>query len=390
MIKPRGLFIFNPNDLGTEPAGGVQRCSSEYLRIIKRVCSDVELFPVQVSRSFRMRAKRALSLTAYALYEPQTYRHALKMKLTESKVDVVFINKAELIRFVPEIKSLSCHVQVVVLSHGNESGDLLYEWFNARDDAYFARAWKDMRLGQILRCEVAIRHATCPRICVMSSDEAALERWLGARDVFFCPRVIRPEPLSWEPVPGRAGFIGTLDHTPNRIALDRLCKLLPGRSDSLEIEIIGRPEEIGRNFSEKYRFVRYLGALSDAEARAAASRWSLFLNPIFWQSRGASMKLGQGISWGLPVLTTRAGRRGYLIPAGLVLESPDTAEAFVEALGSVLFKPKLLLQMNQTLVEKYDDFPSELSIAKEMQTWLGYSTVAEDGPAGVLDRANTT
>jgi glycosyltransferase involved in cell wall biosynthesis len=171
----------------------------------------------------------------------------------------------------------------------------------------------------------------------MSEEEAVLERWLGTKQPLVLPRLIGKGPLDWEPVDGRAGYVGTLDHTPNRVALESvLGRLRQLGSAGIEIRLVGRPTSIGEALSEEYPFVHYLGPLGDNALRTEAATWSLFLNPIFWLARGASMKLGRALAWGLPILSTRSAVRGYEWTDGDLAVTPDDPGAFASRMLDIL------------------------------------------------------
>ncbi|MFI5155826.1 MAG: hypothetical protein ACHQEM_06555, partial [Chitinophagales bacterium] len=76
---------------------------------------------------------------------------------------------------------------------------------------------------------------------------------------------------------------------------------------------------------EKYPFVQYLGELSDQQLENELSSWAFFLNPVWWYSTGSSTKLARAISWGLPIITSLAGMRGYEWNQGelLIVDSPE-------------------------------------------------------------------
>ena len=73
-----------------------------------------------------------------------------------------------------------------------------------------------------------------------------------------------------------------------------------------------------------------LGQLDDAALQAEASTWNGLIHPIFCLPRGSSTKLAGAIAWGLPVLTTPQGRRGYEWQ-DVALTEVDTPETFVAA-----------------------------------------------------------
>jgi hypothetical protein len=66
------------------------------------------------------------------------------------------------------------------------------------------------------------------------------------------------------------------------------------------------------------------------------------LNPVFWLSRGASMKLATALGWGLPVLTTQAGARGYEWGGAAVPVCADDPRKFVQTALELLANPTAL------------------------------------------------
>jgi glycosyltransferase involved in cell wall biosynthesis len=217
---------------------------------------------------------------------------------------------------------------------------------------------------------MSIRNSFQFKVCALSDEERVLEQWLGCPDVIFLPQIVSFEILDWRPVPGRVGFAGTLDHTPNLVALNEVLRRLTNSGHEIEFEIIGRPAEIGDRLSTQYPFVRYLGGLPEKDCREAASRWSLFLNPVFWLSRGASTKLGQGLAWGLPVLTTRLGRRGYEVPAGTMFECRDCPDDFVNQLLELATDPTKVQTIQKRLIATRAAFVSRAAIADRMREWV--------------------
>jgi hypothetical protein len=57
-----------------------------------------------------------------------------------------------------------------------------------------------------------------------------------------------------------------------------------------------------------------------------AASWAFFMNPVFYYSRGVSTKLAKAFSWGLPVITSEIGCRGYVWGKGSPLIADSAAE----------------------------------------------------------------
>ena len=333
----RALFIYNPADLHASPPGGVQKCTAEFRQILSAGFSEVVDFEVGYDNRLLAKLKRRSRLFPYSQYNPAEYE--VEISKAAASVDFVFINRTELFGFVDVLRKVAAHLTPVVMSHGNESGDLVYELGVHRASKHrnwFVRAYDYLWLGGDLAAEAHARWSGPIVVCVMSEEEAVIERWLGTDQVFVLPRSIDMSPLEWEPRELVVGYVGSLHHTPNIVALEQVLSQLKEMSSDIEVEIVGRPPEIGKALEARYPNAKYLGPLPEHELQAVATSWSLFLNPIFWLSKGASMKLSQALGWGLPTLTTKSGRRGYELPEGCVEQSEDDPELFVRRLCEVL------------------------------------------------------
>lgn len=349
----KSLFIHDPADLDAPIPGGVQLCSREFLEIVRAASDEVCLAPVSVTRAPAWRLRRRLGLGSYLRYRPEDARARLAAILGDFQPTHVFLNRSELMRLAPLVSSLRPEAKVVIMSHGNQSGDDLYEISGpgGRHGSGPARLKAAFQLGLDLVTESRFRHRHLHGVCVMSDEEETLERWLGAPRTVVLPRVITPSSLDWNPLPGRVGFVGTLDHTPNRIALDRLCAALLRLSpQGISVRLVGGPADIAKELAARYPFVEPLGRLDDDALAREIGTWSLFLNPVFWLSRGASMKLGRALAWGIPALTTRSGARGYRLSPGTAWVVEDDDARFAERLATLAFDTTALETARRTLL----------------------------------------
>src|SRR5207248_6046183 len=115
-------------------------------------------------------------------------------------------------------------------------------------------SWRDqLRLGGQLFTGAAQRRALDHVFC-LAPFEVEIERWLGAKSVSWLPRTIeRDKALSWAPFPGRMGFVGTLDHPPNRdgllLFLDALTEIAPPH---VKVRVVGSPLDRGYELAQRY------------------------------------------------------------------------------------------------------------------------------------------
>ena len=334
----RSLFIFDPLDMNAKILGGVQLCSQEFLKLVETTSDSTDYFEVSVCRQLFWRIRRKFHFGSYLLYNPEESKKELIQKIQQRQPTHVFINRSELLRLTPLLRDLLPTAQIILMSHGNQSGDDLYEL--AGEDGSRNKGLSQLtaiwQIGQDLLTESWFRHRYIDLVCVMSEEEKVLERWLGAKNTIVLHRTIHVEQLLWNPKIGRVGFVGTLNHTPNRVAIEQICREISKKSSiNIELRLVGRPEPDGQKLADQYSFVTYLGALDEDALKAEVCTWSLFLNPIFWLSRGASMKLGQAISWGIPFLTTRSGSRGYQTPESEFITTSDNCHDFVSRLFEI-------------------------------------------------------
>jgi len=183
----------------------------------------------------------------------------------------------------------------------------------------------------------------------ISETEKQINNWLGAKNSIFIPRTIKPDFIEWKPILSRVGFVGTLNHKPNIDGLKMLLNELKIKNiGNLEVRIVGGPKEEGLKLEKEYSFVKYVGHLIDSDFKKEVSSWAIFLNPIFWYSRGASTKLAQGIAWGLPIATTEAGNRGYAWKKGSLLVASNSNEMAQQIIDAASDKIKIEKLANET------------------------------------------
>ena len=322
------LFLYYENSLDDVP-GGVQLCSKEYLQTLAEAGFSLKKLKVDNDRRISNRVKRKIKSETYNYnFNHDNAIADIKNSLTDS-VKYIFLNQYVLRPLAKTIKeNLGYGIKIVLLSHGLASVDYLHEI-----RATSVMSQKDISnpevnyLGRLLVEETShspyIDHVFC-----LAPFEVEIEKWLGAKRATHIPRTINEPPLNWEPIKGRAGYVGRLDHPPNKegllLVLNELKKI---KGNRIELRIVGSPVEEGQQLSETYEFVNYLGELSDEELRKEASTWSTFINPIFCYAMGCSTKLAVALGWDIPIITTTMGIRGYVWNEGNI-PIADEAESF--------------------------------------------------------------
>lgn len=329
-MKPSAIFLSNEIYFdSSKQEGGVRVCTEEYFNLIQQLF-DVEIFKVRYRDTFFYRVRQKLGLNIYNDYSPEQYTRQLADLIRKRDVSFVFLNQSNTAPFAKTIKNIfRDSVKVVLCSHGNESGDYLHSVTRFKNSQPIYRSlFSSISLGGLLKKESSFRHELLDGVVTVSPVEEALEKWLGAKHILMVPRTIKRQLLNRKIIKGRFGFVGDLSHHPNFYGIEQVCNAIQSLSyhEGINIRIIGSPSVIGEKLAIKYSFVTFLGYLDDDSLAKEASTWAFFLNPVFYYSRGVSTKLAKALGWGLPVITTTIGHRGYLWGKGSLIVAETAAE----------------------------------------------------------------
>ena len=374
-MKPSAIFLSNELFFdASKKEGGVRVCTEEYLALMSQLY-DVEVFKVRYHISYVYRARVKLGLNAYNDYKAEQYAQQLKETILKRNVKVVFLNLSNTAPFAKVIKTaFGNDVKVILCSHGNESGDFLHEATRFKRRVPFFRNWfSEYTLGHLLKKEAEFRQNDLDAVLTVSPIEEALEFWLGAKFVFMVPRTVNPEFLDRKPVKGRVGFFGDLSHSPNFYGVDEVCKAIAKLSSypqgAINLRLVGAPAKVGERLAQTYSFVTYLGYLNNDSLKAEVETWAYFLNPVFYYSRGVSTKMAKAFGWGLPVITTTIGCRGYVWSKGDPVIA-DSAPAMAIAIQQLSTDIDSFREVDEQVRELVASVPNLEAVAKQLEIFI--------------------
>lgn len=378
----RSIFVSVSSALGSNGRhyGGVQICTNEYLVVLRQAGFDITIVDFEVDKRLIKRVARRIGNRPYPNVLPPEVKKRVVSAIRVLEAEVVFLNLVDLAPLAKIIRrECGTKVKVILLSHGLHSADLLHKIrLRSFKDAEARACLRDLaQLGSHLVVESEQRKHIDHVFC-LSDFEVGLERWIGARSVSRVPRIVAAKPLSWHPVGGRLGFVGTLDHPPNAEGLHLFLEALSAaqRGDQ-RVRVVGGPVEVGREFARRYPTVDYLGPLDDLQLIAEAATWTCAIHPLFCYARGCSTKLATFLAWQIPVVTTPQGCRGYLWREGRIPQSNEPA-GLVE-LACSMNKAEFAETVRKDLEKVVSNSPSLDDVAETVRADLrniGLNTLA--------------
>ena len=365
LVSHRGNFEGN--------RGGTQICSEEYLETIRAAGVETHLHLLDHDSRISTRLRRRIvSSSTYDHVAPPAQIEELRRVVAETKPEYVFLNQVNLAGLAPDLRpGLGVGGKIILLSHGLESTDLLHHIRVSRELPLTGRIRPTpaMALGTALLKETMLRRHV-DGVLVLSPFDAALESWLGSHKIEWVPRLVPDQRLDWRPSGDRLGYLGTIDHAPNFEGLVQAVEALEALKPQARprIRVIGGPRHSGEWLQRKYASIDYLGPLPDAAAQVEVATWSAFLHPIFCAARGCSTKLAGAIGWGLPIVTTELGHRGYAWREGALSIGHTPAEfaaRCVEALD-----PQAAARTRDGVLRVLASAPAKDDVARRIATFL--------------------
>jgi len=284
-------------------SGGVGICAQEYLRTLAAAGFKLEIVTFDTDNRPFVRLKRKLWPQTYADMVPPSVAAEAAAIVRNSGARFLFLHMTDTAPLAGVLRAkLGPDIRFVLLSHGMESVDYFHKLRIRKEVASIFCAPR-LRRGELARqlCTESEQRQHIDHVLTLSPVEASIEQWLGAKAVTWVPRTITARPLDWDPLPGRIGFVGGIDHLPNVEGLLLFARALEKIApEGLRLRVVGGPESVGRSFAERFPFLDFLGPLDDAQLETEAATWNCFANPIFCYPRGCSTKLAVGLGWHIP------------------------------------------------------------------------------------------
>ncbi|NCY21657.1 glycosyltransferase [bacterium] len=326
----KSLFLSH-KDLLSLGGGGNQICSREYRDALIAAGFELEFVTHGTDQKAVTRLHRKLFPERYPKLISGEFLLQVKEACRKHRPDFVFCNFTNYLPLAAQLRAiLPAQVILVLLSHGLSSVDDVHRDRIAREP--FAknhlRRLGPKIIGKAILTEMkglpVFDHVFC-----LAEFEVPICRWLGARSVSWWPRTIPHGcELDWKPEGGRIGLVGTLDHPPNLEGVFLFCEALAKHKGTVpRLRLVTRSNAVAKDLRKRYEFVDDLGSLEDpGKMEAEAATWSAYIHPIFCLAMGCSTKLATGIAWGLPIISTEAGIRGYSWAEGNLLMAADANE----------------------------------------------------------------
>ena len=333
-------LTFLTNDCLLAGAGGVQICTQEFLALFQAIDSRLALVTYSTDQGLPARMRRRLWPSPYQRLIARGELRCCLKSIRKAGSTVLLLNNSDALALAPLLRRALPAYRLVYLSHGPVVTDEVNIQRLPLPGGGRRRLFR-FTPGWVLDQDLWLRRHIDATVSISASDDT-MEAWLGSPAHLWIPRPIAARLLNLRPIPGRIGCVSTLNHAPNHDGLVRLARALDARG-SVTLRLVGGPESLGHRLARCHPSIDYLGPLSDEALAEEIVTWRAFVNPIFCQARGCSMKVKTALEQGLPVLTTPVGARGYnWDPLALPLSvSPD---ALAEQIWQVALHDKPYLE----------------------------------------------
>jgi glycosyltransferase involved in cell wall biosynthesis len=154
--------------------------------------------------------------------------------------------------------------------------------------------------------------------------------------------------------PPRIGFIGGLDYEPNADAIrwfvDRCWPEIKRQHRGIQLRVVGK--ENSWLLSLRDDDIHGLGYMPDAAEEIAT--WSAMIVPVR-QGAGTRVKVAEGLSRKVPIVTTSLGRYGYTAKNGVELLIADSPRDFARACLDILQDRKFADQIAERGYQRFRD-----------------------------------
>ena len=222
--------------------------------------------------------------------------------------------------------------------------------------------------GKLARFEVATCHAFDRVTWVTQEDHDAVQHAAQSTDVVVrndgvLPICGSPEdapPVVRKPEARRVTFLGGLHYPPNAqgvlwFAEHAFPQILAAQPDALLTVIGKQPPEALRSLGIPARNLEITGYVDDPKPYLAET--AAFVVPLL-AGGGMRVKIIDGWSWGLPIVSTRIGAEGIEAVDGVNMLLADTSADFATAVIALLTDPaqnaKIAAGGRQWAVERYN------------------------------------
>lgn len=229
--------------------------------------------------------------------------------------------------------------------------------------------WRDTQA-----LELNLTQVTDLTIVVTEVEKSILSN-LGANKIQVIPNIHEPYSGVTKDFHQRKGllFIGGYNHTPNVDAVTWLCRdimpLIWEIEPAIRLTLLGSdpPPEVKALANAQ---VSVTGYIKDVEPYFLESR--LFLAPLRFGA-GMKGKIGQSLSYGLPIVTTSIGAEGMGLTHGLNVMVADDAEGIVRCVLDLYNNSKLWNSISNNalnVVRQYSRDSVQLKLADVMASLL--------------------
>ena len=357
MTFRKKILVLAPYDFSHNIAGGQQRCFNLYYGLAKKfdviVLSHVWIGKFEVRIPIENLTEVILPASAQALLAAKENMNWLESDSWDIQIP---LTRNLLETFQNYVNHYVKEVDLILLSHPWQSCFLLksdlpkiYDAHNSEYSLFKSIFGDEAKSTKIVRIVEDYALQISDAVIACTSDELSgfADRMPSTNDKIL--EIVRngtnfpTHKFTATRENNQIIFVGSA-HLPNVTALERVLQIAV-EMKNFRFDVVGdvcltvNPKSVPSN-------VQLHGRVTTGKLEELLSKSSIFINPMT-EGGGSSLKIAQAISFGIPVVSTKFGLRGYL--------STNSNETFYE-----------IGETNSELIEKIKLISSNPSLSKKL------------------------
>lgn len=346
------------------------------LRFLKPYCRNIELIPIKVTTRENMTyiMKQALkclligkSVSIHKYSNPEM-KNAITEYMSVNTYDIAYFNLLHVYIYKQYIMRANPNLRCVLDTQNCET--LIFKRRAKNNKNYFKKKYLSLEAERLKRFECWAAEDTDRLILLSEVDKREIENMVGHEiPATIIPVAVNEPSVTTEIRNIKTGepinilFIGTLTWAPNDEGmiwfLKNILPLIEKNGLNYKLFIVGKnPSEQLKSLARKYKNIDITGYVASVDPYY--QQCDFMIVPLFFGS-GQRVKIIEGLSRGMPIISTSIGAEGLEYSNGENLIIADNEQQFIDALN-VMTDYNTRVRLSKNGRKTYDQYYSPNAI----------------------------